>query len=132
MADMGPACVVEGEVDTTRHMGVVRRFNLMKKFGFIGCSPLDESGVDEVFVHLQDIVDAKRIPVQLLVGDEVSWCFKHTRRGPQAVDIIVEKKAAPSSGGLSELVSTRGRTHNGMVKLFNTQKGVPHPTPEQA
>lgn len=74
--------------------GVVKWFNSRKGYGFITPSdaPEGEEGND-VFVHYSNIVADEGEYKTLNEGDEVEFEVQPGQKGPEAVNVVVTKKA---------------------------------------
>ena len=71
--------------------GTVKFFNSRKGYGFITA---DEDETD-VFVHYSNIVASENEFRTLNKGDEVSYDVEPGRKGPEARNVNVTKKAPP-------------------------------------
>ena len=96
-----------GGEESLREMGVVKRWNAEKGFGFIG----RDGGGDDAFVHRKECGGR-----DLIEGQGVSFVFEEGVKGGAARDVLEEEVME----GVIEDVSVR---EVGTVKRWNAEKG---------
>ncbi|KAL8788505.1 MAG: hypothetical protein Q9195_007282 [Heterodermia aff. obscurata] len=88
-------------------MGIVKRWNAEKGFGFIG-----RSAGEDCFVHKRECAGN-----DLTVGQAVSFVYEETEKGGNA------KKVQEEEGGEPVIEEDEGERELGKVKSYNEEKG---------
>ncbi|MBD3185882.1 cold-shock protein [Candidatus Bathyarchaeota archaeon] len=86
--------------------GTVKWFSARKGYGFIAVD--DQEG--DIFVHYSNIVSDDEFKT-LRGGDEVEFEVQEGRKGPEAINVVITKAAAPE-GGKYGYGNNYGRSYN--------------------